>query len=71
MSRPRHKKWKDYELKVTAALASRWPDAVVSHDETIKGRSGGKVQVDTLLDLPQDAEFVIVDAKDWKTEVVP
>jgi hypothetical protein len=59
-------KWRDYELKVTDALRATWPGATVSHDAKINGRSGGKVQVDTLVDLPEGAEFMIVDSKDWK-----
>lgn len=64
-------KWKEFEEFVASIQKSLTPQAKVTHDELIKGKSGIERQVDVSVryKLGQFTFLAIVDCKDWKKPV--
>lgn len=64
-------KWKKFEEFVASIQKSLTPQAKVTHDELIKGKSGVKRQLDVSVryNLGQFTILVVIDCKDWKEAV--
>ena len=64
-------KWKKFEEFVASIQKKLSPEAKVSHDEKVVGKSGTTRQIDIAIkqSVGQFSLFVIIDCKDWKKPV--
>ncbi len=64
-------KWKKFEEFVASLQSLSTPDAVLKHDDKIKGKSGVIRQIDVSVryKLGQFDLLIVIDCKDWKNPV--